>query len=319
MSPLSVSLCVPVWEPQPHHLRSLLASIRRQSYPALEVVVVDDGECGGLEALVADAGLPAVTVVRNAFRLGMVANWNEAARRATGDLAMVLGQDDALGDGMIDRYADVFTRAADVVACSAGEVWIGDDGHEVRVARRPNRRERIFRGIDPYVLDQGDLVRLCLRNGQVYGEPSAVMFRRAAFEAVGGYRAEFGHVADLDLDLRLAGEGPVVYLPQPLVRRRIHPHMTTVAHQASGETADARERLHRAWIDHPALSPRDRARARVALASWAARDVVKAGLSRRWAVARQQSGVVRRYGRNPLRYVVENVVELATGVNRDAC
>lgn len=319
MSPLSVSLCVPLWEPQPHHLRSLLGSIRRQSYPALEVVIVDDGETGDLEALVADMGLPAVTVFRNERRLGMVANWNEAARRATGDLAMVLGQDDALGDGMIDRYAREFTRAADVVACSAGEAWIGDDDGELRVPRRPNRRERIFRKCDWYVLDQGDLVRLCLRNGQVYGEPSAVMFRRSAFEAVGGYRAEFGHVADLDLDLRLAGEGPVVYLPQPLVRRRIHPHMTTVAQQASGETADARERLHRAWIDHPALSSRDRDRARVALASWAARDVVKAALSQRWDVARQQSGVVRRYGRNPWRYVAENVAELATGVNRDAC
>ena len=318
MSSPTVSLCIPVYAPQAHHLARLLASIRGQDHPGLDVVITDDGGSPGLDELVAASRLPAVQVVRNPRRLGMVANWNEAGSLATGELMMVLGQDDELGPGLVARYVEEFETAPAVVACSAGEVWIDDDGGEIEVPRRPNRRERIFVAHERYVLDQGELVRLCLRNGQVYGEPSAVMFRRSAFEAVGGYRAELGHVADLDLDLRLAGQGPVVYLTAPLVRRRLHRHMATVGEQASGETADARERLHRAWIDHPALSAHDRSRARVALASWAARDVVKAVARRRWAVARRQAGVVRRYGRNPWRDVVENATELVTGQNRDA-
>ncbi len=318
MSAPSVSLCIPLWEPKPEHLRSLLASIQTQRHRPAEVVVVDDGRMADLEELVAEFSLDGVSVVRNPERLGMVANWNRSVALAGGELVMVLGQDDVLGDDLLARYVAEFRRDPEVVACSSGEIWIGDGDEEVEVPRRPNRRERIFLSADRYVLDQADLVRLCLRNGQVYGEPSAVMFRRSAFEAVGGYHEEFGHVADLDLDLRLAGEGPVVYLPVPLVRRRIHAGMTTIAQQASGETAAARERLHRHWVSHTGLTPRDRARARVALASWAARDAAKAVVARRWDLARRQLAVVRRYGRNPPRYVVENVVELATGANRDA-
>lgn len=318
MSTPTVSLAIPVYAPQARHLECLLASIRAQTHPVVEVVITDDGGFDGLDELVAAAGLAMVTVEQNPQRLGMIANWNHAASRATGELMMVLGQDDELGEDLVARYVREFESDPSVVACSSGEIWIDDEGHEIDVPRRPNRRERIFVSQRRYLLDQAELLRLCLRNGQVYGEPSAVMFRRSAFEAIGGYRSEMGHVADLDLDLRLAGEGPVVYLTDPLVRRRLHRHMATVGQQSSGETADARERLHRDWADAPALSARDRSRARVALASWAARDVAKAVARRRWGVARQQAEVVRRYGRNPVRYWWENTAELVTGRNRDA-
>lgn len=314
----TVTLCLPVYEPETRHLQRLLASIAAQRHEGLDVVITVDAATPGLEELVERSGLATATVVRNPERLGMVANWNEAARRASGELLMVLGQDDVLADDLVARYVEAFADVPAAVACSSGEVWIDDEGREVAVPRRPNRREHIFVAQRRYVLDQATLVRLCLRNGQVYGEPSAVMFRRSAFEAVGGYRPDMGHVADLDLDLRLAGEGPVVYLAEPLVQRRLHPAMATNEQRASGETADARERLHRAWADHPALSDRDRSRARVALASWAARDVAKALVRRRWDVARAQARVVRRYGANPPGLVVEGVAELVTGVNRDA-
>ena len=318
MASPTVSLCIPVYAPAQRHLERLLASIAAQHHDALEVVLTDDSATPDLEAIVDRSGLDAVTVVRNPERLGMVANWNEAGRRATGELMMVLGQDDELGAGLVDSYLAAFADVGDAVACSSGEVWIDDDDNEVAVPRRPNRRERIFVAQRRYVLDQDTLVRLCLRNGQVYGEPSAVMFRRDAFTAVGGYRAEMGHVADLDLALRLAGEGPVLYLAEPLVRRRLHGAMATADQQASGETADARERLHRAWIDHPGLTARDRDRARAALVSWAARDVVKAVRHRRWKVARAQAEVVRGHGRVAPSALAENVVELVTGRNRDA-
>ncbi|MBL8774596.1 MAG: glycosyltransferase family 2 protein [Acidimicrobiales bacterium] len=318
MAPPTVSLCIPVYEPQPRHLERLLASIAAQGHDGLDVVLTDDSATPGLDALVGRVGLADVTVVHNPQRLGMVANWNEAGRRATGELMMVLGQDDELGDGLIGRYLEAFAETPEAVACSSGEVWIDHDDREVAVPRRPNRRERIFVAQRRYTLDQDTLVRLCLRNGQVYGEPSAVMFRRAAFEAVGGYRQDMGHVADLDLVLRLAGQGPVRYLAEPLVRRRLHGAMATADQQASGETAAARERLHRAWVDHPGLSERDRQRARASLVSWAARDVVKALRHRRWEVARGQAAVVRRYARVAPTALFENATELVTGQNRDA-
>ena len=316
MSPSSVSLAIPVFDPDLGHLERLLESISAQPVDGLDVVLTIDRAGDDLEAIVARSGL-AATVVRNPRVLGMVENWNEAAGRATGDLMMVLGQDDELGPGLLGRYVAELDATPEAVAVSSGERWIDDRGRPVEVPRRPNRRERIFVARPRYLLDQAELVRLCLRNGQVYGEPSAVMFRRWAFRAVGGYRAEMGHVADLDLDLRLAGLGPVVYVRDALVRRRLHPGMATREQQASGETAAARERLHQAWIEHPAVTAHDRARARASLASWAARDVVKAVRRGRWGVARDQARVLVRYGPNKPTVLAEHLAELVTGRNRD--
>src|SRR5215217_3348041 len=102
---LSVSLCVPTWEPGAAHLGALLASIRAQALDDLEVVVSDDASSTDVAGLVEEAagGLD-VRVVRQPRRLGMVANWNAAAALAGGDLMMVLGQDDELGPGMLAQY-----------------------------------------------------------------------------------------------------------------------------------------------------------------------------------------------------------------------
>ncbi|MGZ4964488.1 MAG: ATP-binding cassette domain-containing protein, partial [Limisphaerales bacterium] len=75
---------------------------------------------------------------------------------------------------------------------------------------------------DRYVLDHAEVVRLSLRNGQGFGEPSAVMFRRSVFTAVGGYDPLFEHAADVDFNLRASQHGRSVYLRHAYLRRRWH-------------------------------------------------------------------------------------------------
>jgi glycosyltransferase involved in cell wall biosynthesis len=292
--------------------------VAAQGDEAAEVVVVDDGSDNSVADLVTGSEVATARVVEHGQHRGMVANWNAAVRQATAPLVILLSQDDELVPGALAAYRAAFGEEPGLVACSAATVPIDDAGRVRREPRRPNQRSRIYRHRARYLLDGDELVRLCLRNGQAFGEPSAVVFRREAFESVGGFRHEFGHVADIDLDLRLASVGPVAYLTTPLVRRRVHAAMQTARDKASGETTAARLRLHEEWIGHPALDRRDRARARVAVASWAARDAVKAVARGRWRDVRSQLAVVGRYGANPPRYIAENAWEIVTGRNRDA-
>jgi hypothetical protein len=51
---------------------------------------------------------------------------------------------------------------------------------------------------------------------------SATMMRRTALDAAGGYRRNLAHSEDLDLWLRLAAQGRMANLPEPVVKYRIH-------------------------------------------------------------------------------------------------
>jgi hypothetical protein len=56
---------------------------------------------------------------------------------------------------------------------------------------------------------------------------SSVAFRRRAYEALGGFRADDGWTYDQAFVIRVAARYPVDILPEPLVRYRRHPGQLT--------------------------------------------------------------------------------------------
>jgi GT2 family glycosyltransferase len=168
-----------------------------------------------------------------------------------------------------------------------------------------------------YVLDHAELVRLSLRNGQGFGEPSAVMFRRSAFESVGGYDPRFEHAADVDFNLRASALGRSVYLRHAYLRRRWHEGGLTRANVGSGALARDRLRLYERYHGTEGLTDRDRAEARSALASHSVYDALRATRARQWNVARVALGNLRTGWRAPLRVHVAHAREILTHRNPD--
>jgi hypothetical protein len=92
-----------------------------------------------------------------------------------------------------------------------------------------------------------------------------VAIRRAALEAAGGYRADYGSNEDYDLWRRIAREWRLAAVPEVLYRYR--EHADAVTKTAVGERLDARERLRDELWDEPTLmgalrGERDRAERR---------------------------------------------------------
>ena len=82
-----------------------------------------------------------------------------------------------------------------------------------------------------------------------------VVFRRAAFDELGGYRDRFPHAEDYDLWLRLAETGDVRNLAEPLLRYRLHEGQVTrlqIERQVSSTlAAQAAARSRRATGSEP--------------------------------------------------------------------
>ena len=119
----SVSVIIPVYNTIPY-LREALDSVIHQTYPQLEILLIDDGSTDGSAAL-CDTYLPdpRVQVVHQENR-GLSAARNVGIERATGDYIAFLDADDAFRPEMIkEMLAAAQQSRADLVACSHALYW----------------------------------------------------------------------------------------------------------------------------------------------------------------------------------------------------
>lgn len=316
---MKLSVCIPVYNVDPAFLKATLDSVLAQEGPfEREVILCDDRSQVDYRPLLETYPPGTLFYTRNEDNLGMVGNWNQAVRQATGELAMILGHDDLLTPGMFAAYVQVFQAHPEVVLCGGGRQFIDEAGQVITPWRAVNDRANIYRYRDLYLMDQTQAVKLCLRNGNAIGEPSAVLFRREVFLKVGGYDPQFKHAADLDFVLRMAGLGRVAYLRHPYLRRRLHADNLTHRNLASGNVSRDRVLLFERFAHQVPLSRRDLARFRAYLVLAALYDLVRARRSpNRDTVRFARQALLRYFRLTPLVYL-QGGYELIFRRNMDA-
>jgi glycosyltransferase involved in cell wall biosynthesis len=193
-------------------LGETLDSILSQAGVELEVVVVDDGSTDGSGRLLEEyaRGDSRIRVVRQEHR-GLtralirgctLARGEYIARQDVGDISLPRRLRTAL-DCLAARADTVFVSCAVRVVGPGGELLF-DTCQDV------DALNRALRSVNPAGL-----------TGPAHH--GSVVFRRAAYEKVGGYRAEFYFAQDLDLWVRLAEVGDHTVTPGILYRAAVGP------------------------------------------------------------------------------------------------
>ena len=114
-----VSVVMPVYNGLPH-LREAIASVLAQTYPAVELVIVDDGSTDG-SAEVAEALAPAAVVIRQENQ-GQAAARNRALIVAKGEFIAFLDADDlALPERLARQVEAVQEAGVDAAFCHLSE------------------------------------------------------------------------------------------------------------------------------------------------------------------------------------------------------
>jgi glycosyltransferase involved in cell wall biosynthesis len=99
------SIIIPVWG-QLEFTRQCLASLKEQTRPEWELIVVDNGSDDGTAANLAgvrDMASVPVTVVTNTKNLGFPAAVNQGLRLARGEYLVLLNNDVIVTDGWLDQ------------------------------------------------------------------------------------------------------------------------------------------------------------------------------------------------------------------------
>lgn len=222
---MSLSVVMPAYNALPH-LDASMESVLGQSHPDFELVIRDDASTDGTAAALRDWALrdERVKLTEGDVRLGPAGNSDWVVRAARGRVIARADADDLLHPDRLRRQLAVLDAEASVDA--VGSLWEIID--EAGRFRRPPDRWRMARpsAFAPFA-------------------HSTLMFRRTAFDRIGGYRPACEYWEDVDLYLRLAAQGRIAVIPEPLVQVR-HTMTTT----RIGEAARAYDRMFRcveAW------------------------------------------------------------------------
>lgn len=196
MSLPQVSVVLPVHNGMPY-VEESIRSILGQTFGDFELVVGDDGSTDGTHEAAARLAREdaRIRLLRRERPSGLAASANWVVGQARAALVAIAHADDRSWPERLERQVEVLRDHPDVDL--VGTLWDGIDEQGLRV--RP-----------------GDYWRLLRRSPFAPFSHSSIMFRKAAFDRAGGYRAEAEYWEDLDLYYRIAEQGRIAVVPEVL-------------------------------------------------------------------------------------------------------
>lgn len=202
------------------YLRAAIDSALDQTYPHLEVIVVDDGSTDDSAAIIASYGERITAVVQD--NGGPAVAFNRAFELSRGELICILDADDVFEPNKVEVVAAAAkaTPAAHLIH------------HQMRIIDQAGTP---MHAPFPRHVANGDVSRLVARAGGWFPHAlgSAMTFRRSFLEQVGPLPARLvvrigSETREMPAypDTHLAGPaallGPVVGIRQPLTQYRVH-------------------------------------------------------------------------------------------------
>jgi glycosyltransferase involved in cell wall biosynthesis len=213
----NVSVIIPAFN-SARYIGEAVDSVLRQTRPAEEIIIVDDGSTDDTRVIA--AALPVKYIYQK--NAGPSAARNTGLRHATGELLAFLDADDLWLPHKLAAQLTAFENFPDA-GFSFSTVWHLYAGTNPKISH------------DPYYPPQlaGWLRRKPIKDGGVYGSvydlllrkncvaTSSMVVRREIVERAGEFDTALWGCEDYDYWIRLARLAPAVFIEQPVSRYRI--------------------------------------------------------------------------------------------------
>ena len=190
-----------------HFVREAIDSVLAQTYPHLEIIVVDDGSSDGSREVLENYGERIRTIFQD--NSGVSAARNSGAAVGDGEFIAFLDADDSWLPTKIEKQVARFTEDPNLGLVHVGVDEIDADGDSLL-----QRLEGSDGDATPDLLSLG-------RKG-VLGGGSGLIVPRRIFDEVGGFDTRLSTSADWDLFFQIASRYPVGFVPEILLKYRVH-------------------------------------------------------------------------------------------------
>jgi glycosyltransferase involved in cell wall biosynthesis len=223
------------------YVAAAIESVLAQTYPHFELVVVDDASTDRTADIVASyaAHDARIRLLRQLECGGAAMAWNVALRAARGEWIAVLDADDLWQPKRLELQLALVDAKASVVLVSSEYERIDTEG-------RPLASDGLRAGPEWWLLWQ-----LLFKNA--FGGHSQVLYRRESALACGGYRPECRYAEDYQMWIDLTKDGGVAFVPEVLMRYRVHGQSVSARHlQIQCEiAAGVADRAMSALLEYP--------------------------------------------------------------------
>ncbi|MEZ5342994.1 MAG: glycosyltransferase [Acidimicrobiales bacterium] len=195
MSTPTFSVLMPVWHPNPEHLREAVDSVLDQTTSSWELIAVCDGPQPDDVMAVLNIDHPQIVVVQRPEQGGIIAASADGLAAATGEFVALLDNDDVLPLDALGSIAWELSRWPDVDFLYTDEDKLDVQGRRRRAYLKPGWSPERLRS-NMYVGHLG-------------------VYRRSLVNEVGGFREGFDGSQDHDLALRVTERARrIVHVPR---------------------------------------------------------------------------------------------------------
>lgn len=205
------SIVIPVYNRR-DYLAQAIRSCLGQTTSDFEVLVSDDCSTDDLRALVDGFGDSRIRYLRSSSRLGAAKNHQHAVSLSRGSYVIALHSDDLLLPNCLESAGQLLDNCQGASAVYFSMTYlVGAEIHGFHPVPNLSFADKSIVHTNPWL-------------EKFYGiNPTCCLFRKSAFEELGGYRTSLRFVYDYDLYVRfMKNGGGVLFLPQILCVYRKH-------------------------------------------------------------------------------------------------
>jgi GT2 family glycosyltransferase len=207
-------------------LTESVESVVRQIQPADEILLIDDASTDGSQEIAKGLGrkFPEIHIHQNPQNLGIVENFRKAVSLTSGDFVCFLGADNRmradyiqLSTATLERHPQVGVAYTDMILFGHRSTELATAVGAIHFGESVLDRWSLYRWSFPEPTNE--LISQIRNKNFIHGSS---MFRRAAYDSVGGFRHTDGP-EDTDLFARiLAGGWTCKRIPEALIDYRQH-------------------------------------------------------------------------------------------------
>jgi glycosyltransferase involved in cell wall biosynthesis len=213
----TISAVIPAYN-NAAYLPDAVASVRAQSVPVREIIVVDDGSTDNTAAVVATLGAD-IRYLRQ-INAGPSAARNAGIAAAQGEFIAFLDADDQWTPDKTAQQLAVFEKHPELVLIAADMAETDIDGRTILVPSVLDKHKLRdgFRTLEGRPLPNA--LSAVLRKNFI--PTGTVLVRRDVFDQVGMFNTNIRYGEDLEMWSRIAANFPITCLPEVHMLRRQH-------------------------------------------------------------------------------------------------
>lgn len=224
-----VSIIIPSYNHEAY-IGDAIDSVLQQSYPELELIIVDDGSQDGSVDVISrysDSRLKLITQINHGAHHAI----NEGLMRANGDYIAILNSDDIFHPERLQKCIDYMSSCPEVSLVSTWIDVINQSGRKLGVKHGWHDYDPWYLGDPNISFKKTDDYSLNLLAANFVSTTSNVVFRREVYDKYGGMRnCRFVH--DWDFMLRVAAEEKCAQIAESLLSYRVHGNNTISSNRA---------------------------------------------------------------------------------------